>query len=112
MNDVVVLFGVELFAVSARSFALAIGLSIFAYERAEARARRRGDARWLLVSLVLATVAAFAIELEPKDGFGGVAGLTIEATLGVACVGLGEVALFAWELARRAAGPVALPALR
>lgn len=118
MNDVVVLFGLELFPLSVRTFVLALGLSIFAYERAEARARRRGDARWLLVSLVFATVAAFAIELEPKDGFGGVAGLTIEATLGVAWVGLGEVALLLWELARgrverghAAASPV-LPALR
>lgn len=118
MNDVVVLFGVELFPLSVRTFALALGLAIFAYERAESRARRRGDARWLLVSLVLATVAAFAIELEPKDGFGGVAGLTIEATLGVAWIGLGEVALLLRELVRgrvargHAAASAALAALR
>jgi hypothetical protein len=103
MVDRVVLFGVPLFTASTASFVVVLALGIFAYEAAEARARAREDARWLLVSLGFAALATFAIDVEPAGGVLGVAGLVMEAMLGAAMVGVGEgaLALRSWLAARR-----------
>lgn len=90
--DQVVVFGVPLFVLSVRSFAPALALAVLAYEVASQRAERRGDARWLLLSLAGAVLAAFVVEVEPSDGARGIVGPILEATLGAACVGVVEVA--------------------
>jgi hypothetical protein len=90
--DQVVVFGVPLFVLSVRSFVPALALAVLAYEAAAARAERLGDARWLLVSLAGAVLAAFTLEVEPSDGARGIVGPLFEATLGAACVGLVELA--------------------
>jgi hypothetical protein len=95
--DQVVVFGVPLFVLSVRSFVPALALAVLAYELAAARAERRGDARWLLVSLAGAVLAAFVVEVEPSDGARGIVGPIFEATLGAASVGLVE--LVRWSAA-------------
>lgn len=96
MNDVVTLFGARLFSLSAPLFGAALGLAVLAWERAEARARARDDARYLCVSLALAAALAVPIDVVAADGFAGVAGLVMEATLAAAGVGLFELCLVGW----------------
>ena len=93
MNDLVVVLGLPLFSLTAPAFVFAGALAIFGYDRAEARARRAGDERWLLVSLVAAVVLALAVDLRPVDGFRGVGWLVLRGVVAVAAVGLGELAL-------------------
>jgi hypothetical protein len=99
--DQVVIFGVPLFVLTVRSFVPALALAVFAYEAASSRAERHGDARWLLVSLAGAVLAAFVLEVESSDGAGGIVGPILEATLGAAFVGLIE--LGSWLAAGRSA---------
>jgi hypothetical protein len=97
MNDVVVAFGMGAFSISTQTFLAIVALAVFAYERAEARARRADDARWLLASLAAAVTASSALEVQAGDGFGGFGLVILQAMLACAFVGVGEIGLWAFS---------------
>ena len=97
MNDVVIAFGMAAFSISTQTFLAIVALAVFAYERAEARARRADDARWLLASLAAAVIASSALEVQAGDGFGGFGLVILQALLACAFVGAGEIVLWAYS---------------
>jgi hypothetical protein len=97
MSNVVTAFGLATFAMSVQTFMATVGLAVFAYERAESRARRLDDARWLLASLVAAVTASAALEVQAADGFSGLGLVVLEALLACALVGTGEIILWVWS---------------